>query len=321
MEIVRNEFAAMPGVSAATLSYEIPNGMNGGQPSVYKTGTDSTQAVAMQDMATDENYLSTYQIALKAGSFFRGGEKDSSGVVINEKAVATLGWKSAEEAIGKQVKISGSNLILTIQGVTDNFHFNTMQQEIAPMILFQVRLVNAYRFLSFKIKPGNIGATLEAIQKKWATLLPGSSFEYRFMDEVLKKLYASELQMKKAAYTATVLTLIIVLLGVLGLISLSVQKRTKEIGVRKILGASPYSIVSLFLKEFLPVLLVGGIISIPVAWYVMRGWLNDYAYRISLTPQPFLISITILGCITTIVISLQTAKTSAQNPVKNLRTE
>jgi putative ABC transport system permease protein len=285
--------------------------MNGGQPSVYKTGTDSTQAVAMQDMATDENYLSTYQIALKAGSFFRGGEKDSSGVVINEKAVATLGWKSAEEAIGKQVKISGSNLILTIQGVTDNFHFNTMQQEIAPMILFQVRLVNAYRFLSFKIKPGNIGATLEAIQKKWATLLPGSSFEYRFM----------ELQMKKAAYTATVLTLIIVLLGVLGLISLSVQKRTKEIGVRKILGASPYSIVSLFLKEFLPVLLVGGIISIPVAWYVMRGWLNDYAYRISLTPLPFLISITILGCITTIVISLQTAKTSAQNPVKNLRTE
>jgi putative ABC transport system permease protein len=321
METVRNEFAAMPQISAATLSYEIPNGMNGGQPSVYKAGTDSTQAVAMQDMVTDENYLATYQIALKAGSFFKEGEKDSSKVVLNEKAVEALGWKTPEKAIGKEVKIPGFPGSLTVQGITSDFHFNSMQQEIAPMILFQVKLVNSYRYLSFKIKPGNIGATLDAIQKKWATLLPGSSFEYRFMDDVLKKLYASELQMKKAAYAATVLALIIVLLGVLGLISLSVQKRTKEIGIRKVLGASPYSIVSIFLKEFLPVLLAGGLISIPVAWYIMRGWLNDYAYRISLTPQPFLVSIIILGCITTMIICLQIAKASAESPVKNLRTE
>ena len=321
METVRDEFAAMPQISSASLSYEIPNGMNGGQPSVYKAGTDSTQAAAMQDMVTDENYLSTYQIALKAGSFFKKGEKDSSKIVLNEKAVETLGWKTAEEAIGKVVKISGIPGSLTVQGVTADFHFNSMQQEIPPMILFQVRLVNSYRYLSFKIRPGNVGAALYAIQKKWATLMPGSSFEYRFMDDVLKKLYASELQMKKAAYTATVLALVIVLLGVLGLISLSVQKRTKEIGIRKVLGASPYSIVSIFLKEFLPVLLIGGIISVPVAWYIIRGWLNNYAYRINLTPQPFLVSIFILVCITTLIISLQIAKASAVNPVKNLRTE
>ncbi|HEU4633538.1 MAG TPA: ABC transporter permease, partial [Flavisolibacter sp.] len=165
METVRDEFAAMPQISSASLSYEIPNGMNGGQPSVYKAGTDSTQAAAMQDMVTDENYLSTYQIALKAGSFFKKGEKDSSKIVLNEKAVETLGWKTAEEAIGKVVKISGIPGSLTVQGVTADFHFNSMQQEIPPMILFQVRLVNSYRYLSFKIRPGNVGAALYAIQK------------------------------------------------------------------------------------------------------------------------------------------------------------
>ena len=321
METVRNEIASMPQVSAATLSYEIPNGMNGGQPPVYKAGTDSTQAIAMQSLVTDENYLPTFQISLKAGSFFRRGESDSSKIVLNEKAVRALGWKSADEAIGRQVKIAGSTGAFTIQGVANDFHFNSMQQEIAPMIFFQVRLANVYRYLSVKIKPGNVSTTLGAIEKKWSALLPGSSFEYRFMDDVLKKLYASELQMKKAAYTAAVLPQFIVLLGVVGLISLSVQKRTKEIGIRKVLGASPSSIISLFLKEFLPVLFIGGLVSVPVAWFVMQGWLNDYAYRINLGPQPFMISIFLLGLITTLVISLQIAKASAENPAKNLRTE
>ena len=237
------------------------------------------------------------------------------------RRLRALGWKNADEAIGRQVKIAGSNGVFTIQGVAGDFHFSSMQQKIAPMIFFQVRLANVYRYLSFKIKPGNMSATLGAIEKKWSCLLPGSSFEYRFMDDVLKKLYASELQMKKAAYTAAVLALIIVLLGVLGLISLSIQKRTKEIGIRKVLGASPSSIISLFLKEFLPVLFIGGFIAVPVAWYIMKGWLNDYAYRINLGPQPFLISIFFLGLITTLIISLQIAKASAENPVKNLRTE
>ncbi len=321
METVRNEIASMPQISAATLSYEIPNGMNGGQPPVYKAGTDSTRAIAMQSLVTDENYLSTFQIPLKAGSFFRRGESDSSKIVLNEKAVRALGWKSADEAIGKQVKIAGGTGALTIQGVVNDFHFHSMQQEIAPMIFFQVRMANVYRYLSVKIKPGNVAATLGAIEKKWLALLPGSSFEYRFMDDVLKKLYASELQMKKAAYTAAVLAQLIVLLGVLGLISLSIQKRTKEIGIRKVLGASPSSIISLFLKEFLPVLFIGGMVAVPIAWFIVKDWLADYAYRIDLTPLPFLVTLFLLGLITTLVISIQIAKASIENPVKNLRTE
>jgi putative ABC transport system permease protein len=184
-----------------------------------------------------------------------------------------------------------------------------------------VRFTSTYRYLSFKIKPGEVSNTIAAIEKKWASLLPGSSFEYNFMDDTLRQLYKTEIQLKKASYTATVLSMVIVLLGVLGLVSLSIQKRTKEIGIRKVLGASVPSIISLFMKEFLWVILISGIIACPIAWFVMQGWLSDYTYRIPLTAQPFVMAIAGLGLITVLLIILQTIKAGISNPVKSLRTE
>ena len=321
MEIVRNEFAAMPQISKATLSYEIPNGNNGGQPSVYKQGMDSSRAISMQALISDEYYLDTYQVPLQSGNFFGNSSNDSGKIVLNNKAVEALGWKDTEEAIGQQIRVPGDPTVFTIKGVTADFHFGTMQQKIAPVIFFNVKYVPTYRYLSFRIKPGNAGNTIAAIEKKWATLLPGSSFEYTFMDDTLKKLYKTEIQLKKAAYAAAVLTLIIVLMGVLGLVSLSVQKRTKEIGIRKVLGSSVSGIVLLFMKEILLVILAAGLIACPIAWLIMREWLDDYAYRISLTAAPFIMSVAGLAFITAILIIVQTIKTGVSNPVKSLRTE
>ena len=321
METVRNEFALMPQVSSVSLSYEIPNGMNGGQPPVYKSGTDSTQAVAMQAMVTDGNYLSTYQIQLKAGAFLDNRRLDSGKVVINEKAILALGYKSSEDAIGKQLRIPGDPTVFTIKGVTNNFHFGSMQQKIAPIIFFNVQFAPTYRYLSFKIRAGNVPADIEAIQKKWSQLLPGSSFEYSFMDDTLRKLYASEIQLKKAANTATILCMVIVLLGVLGLISLSIHKRVKEIGIRKTLGASMQTIMMLFIKEFVVIMGLAAAVACPVAWILMNGWLANYADRISISPQPFVFSIAILAAITLLLIALQTVKAAVANPVKSLRTE
>jgi len=249
METIRNEFAQMPQITEATLSFEIPNGMNGGQPPVYRAGSDSLKAIAMDAMVTDEHYLATYQIVLKEGSFFDGHALDSGKVIMNEEAVHSLGYKNIAEAIGQQVRIPQDPTIYTVKGVTTNFHFGSMQQRIAPIIFFNVHFAISYRYLSFKIKPGNVNAEIEAIQKKWAQLIPGSSFEYSFMDDALANLYSTEMQLKKAAYAATGLTLIIMLLGVLGLISVSIQKRLKEIGVRKVLGASVPDIMLLFVKN------------------------------------------------------------------------
>jgi ABC-type antimicrobial peptide transport system permease subunit len=321
METIRNEFAAMPQVSNVSLSYEIPNGMNGSGPPVYRAGMDSTKAVAMRSLITDENYLSTYGIPLKAGSFFDNRGLDSGKVVLNEKAIVALGYNNTNDAIGQQVRIPGDPTVFIVKGVVNDFHFASMQQAIPPMIFFNVHTAVIHRFLSFKLKPGNISATIEAIQKKWATLLPGSSFEYSFMDDTLKKIYKSEIQLKKAAYTATLLSLIIVLMGVLGLVSLSIQKRTKEIGIRKVLGSSVGGIITLFMKEFLWVILIAGLIACPVAWFIMNGWLSDYAYRISLTATPFIISVAALAFITAVLIAVQTIKAGLDNPVKSLRTE
>jgi ABC-type antimicrobial peptide transport system permease subunit len=151
--------------------------------------------------------------------------------------------------------------------------------------------------------------------------MPGAPFEYSFMDDTLKKLYKTEIQMKQAAYTAAALSLIIVLLGVLGLISLSVQKRTKEIGIRKVLGSSVSEIIALFMKEFLIIIFLAGFIACPVAWVLMRNWLREYVYRIDLTATPFMIAIILLGFITASLIIIQTIKTALANPVRSLRTE
>ncbi len=196
-----------------------------------------------------------------------------------------------------------------------------MQQKVAPIIFFNVEFAPIYRYLSFKMQPGNITATIDAIQKKWTSLMPGAPFEYKFMDDTLARLYKTEIQLKKASYTATVLALIIVLLGVLGLISLSIQKRTKEIGIRKVLGSSVAGIILLFIKEFLLVIIIAGFVACPLAYIIMQRWLNEYAYRINITYQPFIISIIALGFITALVICIQTIKAAVANPVKSLRTE
>ena len=213
---------------------------------------------------------------------------DSGKIILNETAAHALGFKNATDAIGQQIRIPGDPTIFTVKGVTNDFHFGSMQQKIAPIIFFNVQFATIYRYLSFKIKPGNITASINELQKKWHALMPGTPFEYKFMDDTLAKLYKSEIQLKKASYTATIFALIIVLLGVLGLISLSIQKRTKEIGIRKVLGSSVAAIISLFIKEFLLVILIGGLIACPLAYIIMHNWLQDYAYRIDINAHHLL---------------------------------
>lgn len=321
METIRNEFAALPQVSGVALSFEIPDGNNSGGAAVYKFGSDSTHAITTQVLTTDENYTNVYGMRLQAGTFFQGHALDSGKVVMNEAAVHALGFVNTHDAIGQQIRIPGDPTVFTIKGVTTDFYFGSMQQKIVPIIFFNVQFATIYRFFSFKIKPGNIAASINAVQKKWSALMPGAPFEYKFMDDTLANLYKSEIQLKKAAYTATILALIIVLLGVVGLISLSIQKRTKEIGIRKVLGSSVAAIVSLFIKEFVWVMLMGGFIACPLAYIIMHNWLQNYAYRINITATPFVISVVCLGLITALLICLQTIKAAIANPVKSLRTE
>lgn len=324
METVRNEFSKIPAVENATLSYEIPDGNAGDVPNAFRPGQDSTKAISVLMLKTDASYLNTFKIPLKAGRFFSQPDMigDSTNIILNETAVLILGWKDARSAIGRQLKLQGYNgTVFTIIGVTRDFMFGTMQGTISSMIFCHVNYLNQYRFLSFRVSPGNLSKAIETLQKNWSVLLPGSAFEFRFMDDRLKSLYKTEIQLKQASYTATALAAIIVLLGVFGLVSLSIEKRRKEIGIRKVLGSSAAGIMALFAKEFLMIILLAASISCPIAYMIIHKWLNGYAYRINITFQPFLFSILSLGSITALLIIFRSVKAANANPVKSLRSE
>ena len=321
MMTVRDEMAKLPGVRSASLSFEIPNGNNNGQPPVYRAGTDSTTAIVCQQLTTDENYLNTYQLSLLAGEYFNQNGINYTKVVLNERAALAIGFPDAESAIGQTLRIPGDPTLYTIKGVLRDFHFGSMAAPIQPMVVFSLKGSVLYRYLSFKIAPEGIAEQMAALQKKWTELMPGSAFEYTFMDEILAKIYAAELQMKRSAYAASALALLIALLGVLGLVSLNLQRREKEVGVRKVLGASVLGIIGLFMREFLLILLIAGIVACPIAWYLLSGWLENYASHIELSPLVFAFSLLGMALVTALLIGLQSVKAALANPVKSLRSE
>ena len=325
MESIRYQLSQMPQVSSIALSFEIPDGHNGGNYILYKLGSNPSQVISTTGLVADNQYAATYNIPLKAGTFFKPvyNAADSTQLVINETQAKALGWKDAADAIGQKIIIPAYSMTVpyTICGVTADFNFGSLHDKIGPITFMNVNYTYAYRFFSIKLKPGNMQSSINALQAKWAQLMPGAPFEYKFMDDALSKVYATELQLKKAAYIATVLAIIIVLLGVLGLISLSIQKRTKEIGIRKVLGSSVAGITVLFLKDFLGVVIIAGIVACPVAYLIMQKWLSDYAYKINISLSPFIFSIVLLTLITAVSIVLQTIKAAFANPVKSLRSE
>ena len=322
MEAITKQFAQMPQLRNVTLSWELPADIdweNGG--AVYRKGASPLQATTSLHLSTDNQFAATYSIPVKAGSFFKPivTENDSSQAVINETELKALGWRNLGDAVGQNIIFMGD--LFTIAGVIADFHFGSMQEHIQPTIFTNVNYSTHYRYLSFKLNGGDMAAKLAMLQTKWNELMPGEPFAWSFMDDALKKVYSSEIQLKKAAYIAAALAIVIVLLGVLGLVSLSMQRRTREIGIRKVLGAPITGIISLFLKDFLSIVFVACLIACPLAYTLMNNWLNNYAYRIVISFFPFIISLIVLIIITTLLIVAQTTKAALANPVKSLRSE
>ena len=324
METLRNEFATLPQLAGVSFSFEIPDGASASNNNnLYKASQDSTQGINAESLTTDEKFATTYQIPLTAGTFFNEGigQPDTAAIVLNETAVKALGWNNSKDAIGQNLKIQGSQALFPIRGVVKDFHFGPMQESIRPMFFIHVRNALIYRYMSFQLKPGNIAADITAMQQKWSKLLPDAPFDYMFMNNTLARLYSTEMQMKKASDAATIIALVIVLLGVLSIITQNITRRTKEVGIRKVLGASVVQIILLFVKEFAYILLIANLVAWPIAWVTVNNWLGNYAYRIALNGTPFITVSLVLGILIMILIVLKTVRTSLSNPVKSLRTE
>jgi putative ABC transport system permease protein len=323
IETIRNEFARLKEVSQVSISYDIPGGSPGNSNALYKMGQDSTQAVFVQTLVSDEKYAETYQIKMLAGVFFQSKQENYQPfkLVLNESASKALGFKKPADALGKFVRMHYAPQPFTIAGVTKDFHVSSMHKTITPLFFINVKDNIFYRFLSFKIQAGNLPESMAKIEQKWKELMPNSVFEYTFMDDTLQKMYQSEVQLKKASFVATILAIIIVLLGILGMVSLSITRRTKELGIRKVLGASSRSIMMLFLKEFVLLMIIVIVISFPLGVMSMNAWLTNYAYRIELNWGIFM-SVGFVFCLVIVAfVSFQTYKVAVANPVKSLQVE
>jgi putative ABC transport system permease protein len=317
----RNDLTTNTNIKNAARSSRIPTGRL-----LDAMGTNINRGDSMVPVTadikfvwTDREFISTYGVKVVAGrGFSKDFSTDSSGFVINEAAVKALGLKSNEDAIGKDIRYG--NRTGKLIGVINDFHFESMHQKIVPLILF-APANSSYRAISIKITGNNIAAALSQVEATWRKFLPDIPFEYNFLDENFSRLYESEQRQGTLFTVFACVAIFIACLGLFGLSAFAITQRIKEIGIRKVLGASTTNIVSLLSKDFLKLVIVAAVIAFPVAWYVMNQWLQDFAYRINIPWWVFILAGILAAGIALFTISFQAVKAAVANPVKNLRTE
>jgi putative ABC transport system permease protein len=266
----------------------------------------------------DYDYLSTLGMKMAAGRYFsKEMPSDSSAVVINESAVGDLGWRNNQDALNQTIISSGLKEYRVI-GVVRNFHYTSAKQKIAPLMIM---LGNNSGSLMLKINTKDIRGFISDLKQKWAAYNIETPFSYYFLDDRFASLYTAEEKTGQLFTLFAVVAIIIACLGLFGLVTFNTQQRTKEIGIRKVLGSSTYQAMILVSKDFIWLVGIAFLISIPITWLAMQAWLNNFAYRISLSVQVFLLAGLLTLLIALITVSLQAIKAALANPADSLRTE
>ena len=275
--------------------------------------------VDLKYLTTDYGFIPTYGMQMAAGrNFAREFTKDTNNYVINETAVIALGWKTAQSAIGKDIRYGGVQG--KVVGVVKDFHFESLHQAIVP-ILMSLSANQNYHRLSIKIDGSNVQAAMNTIQQTWKNYLPDVPFESTFLDEKFDQLYHTEQQQGSLFTIFSCIAIFIACLGLFGLSAFTISQRVKEIGVRKVLGASVPQIVTELSKDFLKLVLIAAIIALPLSWYFMSQWLHDFASRINISVWVLLMAGVAAVVIAFATISFQSIKAALANPVKSLRSE
>jgi putative ABC transport system permease protein len=286
--------------------------------------TDLSKALSMQMLFTDADFVRTMNMQVVAGRDFR---KDmamdkTTGFLINEEAVKKFGWKAPQQAVGKTIQWVQPNAVLksgTVIGVVKDFHITPLKASVQPLVMHQ--FPQRFQYMYIRFNQSRADNVLTLLQKQFTNFYPKQSLEYTFLDETLNNLYSSEKKLGTIFSYFALLAIIIACLGVLGLSLYSIQQRIKEIGIRKVLGASVLSITVELLKEFAKPVLLAAVIATPLAWWAMNKWLEDFAYRIQINWLVFLLTTLIVLSLAVLTMSIQSIKAALINPVKSLRTE
>jgi putative ABC transport system permease protein len=322
-ESFRNELLQNSAFKSMTRSSRIPTGRLLDNMGASTISGDSLRPVVtdIKYVSSDHDFTSTFGIPMIAGRYFsREYGTDTASFVINESSVKALGWKNANEAIGKDFKYG--NQKGHIIGVINDFHFESMHQAIVPMIMVMFPASQpSFNNLSIKISGNNIAPALSYMETTWKKYFPETPVDYTFLDDSFDKLYQSEQKQATLFTTFSCIAIFIACLGLFGLSAFAISQRVKEIGIRKVLGASVSTIVALLSKDFLKLVGFAAMLAFPVAWYFMRNWLQDFAYRISMPWWVFIVAGVAAALIALITISFQAIKAALKNPVTSLRTE
>jgi len=320
-QVFKQQMLQDPRIVRATASMYKPAGpSNYNNALAYPQGNDNL-IVNGVDYHVDEDYIPTFGMHIIAGrNFSKDFPTDSLGIILNETAVQALGWNSMT-AVGKTVirqnSDRGTNVPFHVIGIVKNFNFKSLHQTISPLFMSY----EPEGGLIFKIKTSDVQGLLATMKKQWDSYHTDEPFSYAFMDDLYNKTYSAEQKTGTILNIFSVLTIFVACLGLFGLVTYAAEQRTKEIGIRKVLGASVTQVTKMLSKEFLKLVLIASLIAFPAAWWAMNKWLQSFAFRITISWWVFVVAAATALLIALITVSSQAIKAAMANPVNSLRSE
>ena len=318
-QMVKQVFLEHPNIlSASALRYDISG--YGGRPRLVWPDGDPTKERTIRINEVDDSFFETFDIPVLRGRAFSADVASdiSQAIILNETAVRLLGWE--DDPIGKQIEWQAvKNPTLTVIGVVKDYHSLTLRDEIAPMGFVARRIL--FDSLVLRIRPEETAQTLSFLETQWKHFVPEEPFEYHFLDEIIQWYYFNEQLTGKMLGVFSLLAIFVACLGLFGLAAFMVRSRTKEIGVRKVLGASTPHLMMLLSREFLLLILLANGIAWPIAYYLMHDWLSGFAYQTDLNVLPFVASAIMALIIAFGTVSIQAIRAARSNPIDALRYE
>lgn len=327
IETFKNELLGQTGIKGVTASYDSPVNVKGGYTIMGADGKASDFALSVTAIPIEKDFVPVFDIQLLAGSNLtdadiqrsnpEDGDSREYTFIINELASQTMGW-SAEEAIGKWINLNGREG--RIKAVVANFNFASLHEEVKPIVLFPEYAWFGKLFI--KTAEGtSIAHTVKTIESTWETVNPSKPFDFHFLDQEYEDLYQQEAQTAKVLNLFSLSTILVAAMGLFALAAFTAQQRVKEIGIRKVLGASVTSIVRMLSVDFVRLVLIAAVIASPIAWWIMNTWLADFAYRIDIEWWMFVLAAIFALLVAILTVSSQAIRSALANPVESLRDE
>ena len=322
LESLKAKLTGLPGIQSMSFAMTTPSSSSNWSTGFRFGNSDKEPDYGVMMRPADTAYVHTYGLRIIAGRMYQPGDSIRE-FVINEAFMKRLGFQQPEQVIGKLMTVNGEAVKKPIVGVVKDFNLYSLHQQIEPSVLTSYR--DQYRSLGIKLAPGQsteaISRLIGQVEMAWNATFPDFVFKYEFLDQRLANFYKSEERMYSLFQLLAGIAIFIGCLGLYGVVAFMAESRTKEVGIRKALGASTASIFGLFSIDFVRLVLVALVIASPVAWYVMTKWLADFAYRIDIAWWMFALAGFLAVGVALLTVSFQSIKAAMMNPVKSLRSE